>query len=68
MHAFQGNSSPTFKHAFSFLVLFSKTCFAQSHVYKYCESRRRPALRFTDMPAYMPYLYKLIFNQQIYKC
>lgn len=39
-------------------VLFcSKPC-----LQKNSEIRKTPELRFTDMPAYMPYLYKVIFN------
>lgn len=61
---FSGKFHPTVEACFPFLLTFSSALFCSKPCLQNCESRRRPALRFTDMPAYMPYLYKIIFNSQ----
>lgn len=61
---FSGKFHPTVEACFPFLLTFSSALFCSKPCLQNCESRRRPALRFTHMPAYMPYLYKIIFNSK----
>lgn len=59
-----GKFRPMLKHAFPYSCLFSSALFCSKPCLQKQWDQVTPDLKFTDMPAYMPYLYKFIFNSR----